>query len=307
MVVEACAKTGTAGGDAQKMEGVLYLCGTPIGNLEDVTLRALRVLKESDLIAAEDTRRIRKLLRHYDIRTPVISHHSHNEERRIPEILSKLRLGKTVSLVSDAGMPGISDPGSKLVRAAIAEGIRVVPIPGPSAAILALVVSGLPSGRFAFEGFLPSVRSRRLHRLAELAGESRTLIFFESPRRLLETLSDIEANMGKRRIAIAREMTKQFEEIIRGRVDEVRNSLAREKLRGEVTLVVEGKVGGGDGMPQPINPEASNVCRAVEEEMSKGVAKMEAIKAVAKKLGLPKGQVYSEVVGRDRRKESDEE
>lgn len=289
-------------------KGLLYLCGTPIGNLEDISLRALRVLRECDLIAAEDTRRTRKLLKHYGIKTPVVSCHSHNEGKRIPELLSRLKSGEVVSLVSDAGMPGISDPGWRLVRAAIEAGIDVVPVPGPSAAILALVSSGLPPQRFVFEGFLPSTRRRRLQKLRELVDESRTIVFFESPRRLLDTLSDIEASLGRRRVAVAREITKRFEEVLRGYVDEVKDRLAERNLKGEITLVVEGKgTEEVDEAVKGLSPEPIEIRSAVREEMQKGATRMEAIKAVAKRFDIPKSKVYAVIVGRDQRKESGDE
>ncbi len=220
--------------------GTLYLVSTPIGNLEDITLRALRVLKEVELIAAEDTRRTRRLLRHYQISRPLISYHDHNKEARSPSLLEKLNSGKSLALVSDAGTPGISDPAFYLVRLAIQHGVPVVPVPGPSALISALIVSGLPPDRFAFEGFLPAKSGRRRKKLQALAGEERTILFFESPYRLKRTLEDILEIMGDRRATVARELTKKFEEVARGTVAHLLDHFEEKKPRGEVVIVLAG-------------------------------------------------------------------
>ena len=220
--------------------GTLYLVSTPIGNLEDITLRALRVLKEVELIAAEDTRRTRRLLRHYQISRPLISYHDHNKEARSPSLLEKLNSGKSLALVSDAGTPGISDPAFYLVRLAIQHGVPVVPVPGPSALISALIVSGLPPDRFAFEGFLPAKSGRRRRKLKALAGEERTILFFESPYRLKRTLEDILEIMGDRRATVARELTKKFEEVTRGTVTQLLEHYGEKKPRGEVVIVLTG-------------------------------------------------------------------
>jgi 16S rRNA (cytidine1402-2'-O)-methyltransferase len=220
--------------------GTLYLVSTPIGNLEDITLRALRVLKEVELIAAEDTRRTRRLLRHYQISRPLISYHDHNKEARSPSLLEKLNSGKSLALVSDAGTPGISDPAFYLVRLAIQHGVPVVPVPGPSALISALIVSGLPPDRFAFEGFLPAKSGRRRRKLKTLAGEERTILFFESPYRLKRTLEDILEIMGDRRATVARELTKKFEEVTRGTVTQLLEHYGEKKPRGEVVIVLTG-------------------------------------------------------------------
>jgi len=223
-----------------KKSGTLYLVSTPIGNLEDITLRALRVLKEADLIAAEDTRRTRLLLQRYQISRPMTSYHDHNKEARSPFLLDKLLQGKSVALASDAGTPGISDPAFYLVRLAIEHGVPVVPVPGPSALVSALIVSGLPPDRFAFEGFLPSKSGRRQSRLKALAREERTLLFFESPHRLKRTLEDILEVLGDRRAAVARELTKKFEEIARGSVSQLLDHYGEKKPRGEVVIVLAG-------------------------------------------------------------------
>jgi 16S rRNA (cytidine1402-2'-O)-methyltransferase len=207
--------------------GRLYVVATPIGNLADITLRALRVLGEVDVIAAEDTRTTRKLLAHHGIRTPLVSYHEHNESLRTPELLGRLQAGESVALVSEAGTPLISDPGYRLVQLAIAQGITVVPIPGPAAVVAAITVAGLPTDRFVFEGFLPKKPGKRRKRLENLQGEPRTLIFYESPRRVYDVLGDMQA---------------LFEEILRGRITEVRAQLEERPPRGEVTLVVEGAI-----------------------------------------------------------------
>jgi len=213
---------------------------TPIGNLEDITLRALRVLKEVDVIAAEDTRHTQKLLAHYNIRTPLVSYHEHNEKSRARELVNELKSGKTIALVTDAGMPAISDPGYRLIVEAIAAGIRIVPIPGASALSTALAASGLPTDRFVFEGFLSAKQKERRSRLQELSGEARTLVFYEAPHRLLESLGDMRDLLGDREIVIARELTKLHEEFLRGPVSAAIEKFSVTEARGEITLLVRG-------------------------------------------------------------------
>ena len=232
------AKRGA--GEEFAMSGTLYVVATPIGNLEDITLRALRVLREVDLIAAEDTRRARVLLEHYHIDKPLTSLYEHNEAQKAPELVRRLATGASIALVSEAGTPLISDPGYRLIQLAIAQGIAIVPIPGACAAIAALTIAGLPTDRFVFEGFLPKRPGKRRRRLEELRSESRTMIFYESPRRICALLADMQAVWGDRRIVLARELTKKFEEILRGRLSEVQALLAERPPLGEVTLVVEG-------------------------------------------------------------------
>jgi 16S rRNA (cytidine1402-2'-O)-methyltransferase len=219
--------------------GTLYLVGTPIGNLEDVTLRALRILREVSVIAAEDTRTTRKLLTHYDIHTPLTSFHDYSARGKVRTLIDRLA-DADVALVSEAGMPGLSDPGFPLVAAALANGVRVTTVPGPSAVISALVLAGLPTHAFHYLGFLPRKQAGRRRLLTRVADEPDTLVMYESPHRLLAALGDIEATLGPRAIAVARELTKRFEEIIRGRVDEVRAHFERTPPRGEFTLVVAG-------------------------------------------------------------------
>ncbi|MBC7107054.1 MAG: 16S rRNA (cytidine(1402)-2'-O)-methyltransferase, partial [Firmicutes bacterium] len=218
----------------------LYVVATPIGNLEDITLRALRVLREVDLVAAEDTRRTRKLLAHYGIRVPVTSYHQHNRARKGRELLEFLATGGRVALVADAGLPAISDPGAELVAEAHARGIAVRCVPGPSAAVAALAVAGFPAHRFAFEGFLPAEGKGRRRRLERLAHEERTMVFFEAPHRLPEMLADLRDVLGDRQVAVVRELTKQYEEVVRGTAGEVLDYFTGHPPLGEITLVVAG-------------------------------------------------------------------
>ncbi len=222
------------------IEPGLYIVSTPIGNLGDITQRALTVLAGVDLIACEDTRRTGLLLKNFGITNRLISYNEYNKFRRTPEILTVLSQQRAVALVSDAGTPGISDPGFYLIRAAIEHGIRVIPVPGASAILAALVVSGLPSDRFVFEGFLPKRAGRRRKRLAALVNETRTVIFLESARRLIRLLNEIGEVFGDRRVVVCRELTKKYEEIIRGRVSEVLEVLTSRKIKGEVVVVVSG-------------------------------------------------------------------
>ena len=224
--------------------GVLYLVSTPIGNLEDITLRALRILKEVDLVACEDTRRSKKLLSHYGISKPLISYYSPKEAQRVPLLLDRLKKGENVALITDAGTPLLSDPGWRLVKEAIEEGVPLVPVPGPSALLAALVASGFPTCPFAFWGFPPRKKGKLLHFLKGIKGMGLTHVFFESPKRILGTLKIMEEVWGDRRVVVAREMTKAYEEFIRGRLREVRASLeARKEVKGEVVLLVEGREG----------------------------------------------------------------
>ncbi len=221
--------------------GTLYVVGTPIGNLEDMTFRAVRILQEVDLIAAEDTRHTGKLLQHFEIKTPQLSYHEHNRNERLPELLQQLKHSKAIALVTDAGMPGISDPGYELVKACVEVGIQVVPIPGASAVITALCAAGLPTDRFIFEGFLPASGQERQKRLEFIQSESRTLILYESPHRLRETLQNLAKFLGEnRRLVLARELTKLHEEFWRGSIGEAIARYKKEEPKGEFTLVVAG-------------------------------------------------------------------
>jgi len=222
-------------------KGTLYIVSTPIGNREDITLRALRILKEVDLVAAEDTRHTGLFLKHFGIQTPLTSYFEGNELRKKEFILSKLMQGERIALVSDAGTPGISDPGFRLVQAAVENRIAIVPIPGPSAVIAALSVSGLPTDAFFFKGFFPHKMKKRRDLLKELADVKETLIFYESPHRISETLRDIHEVLGDREIVLTRELTKIYEEVLRGKVSEVQAQVTGRKLKGEITLVISGK------------------------------------------------------------------
>ncbi len=224
---------------------MLYLVPTPIGNLEDITLRALRVLKEVDLIAAEDTRTAGKLLAHFDIDAATTSYHDHNERSQAPKLITRMKAGQTIALISEAGSPGISDPGFYLVRACVEAGIAVEPLPGPTSFVPALTASALPSDRFVFEGFLPKKKGRQT-RLRTLADEPRTIVVFESPYRLVRTLGDLGEHFGAdRRVVVARELTKKFEEFQRGTLEEVRSYFAQQnKVRGEIVIIVAGSPAG---------------------------------------------------------------
>ena len=221
--------------------GTLYIVSTPIGNLEDITLRALRILKEVDLIAAEDTRHTILLLRHFGIQTPLTSYFEGNELKKKEFIVSKLNQGDRVALVSDAGTPGISDPGFRLIQTAIENQIPIIPIPGPSAAIAALSVSGLPTDAFFFKGFLPHKSKKRQDLLKQLGYARETLIFYESPHRLSEALNDLLNILGDREMVLTRELTKIYEEVLRGKVSEIKEQIGERKLKGEITLVISGK------------------------------------------------------------------
>ena len=219
--------------------GSLYLVSTPIGNLEDISLRALRILKEVDLIAAEDTRRTGLLLKHFGITNRMQSYHDHNKSRKSPILLRQLSMGKSIAIVSDSGTPGISDPAYYLVKRAVEDAITVIPIPGATAVISGLIVSGLPTDRFIFEGFLPHKKGRK-PRLNLLSTESRTIVLYEAPHRLLRTLSDLLENLGDRTMAVCREMTKRFEEILRGSISEMIDNFTHRKPRGEFILIIQG-------------------------------------------------------------------
>ncbi len=236
--------------------GALYVVSTPIGNLDDITLRAIRVLSGVDIVAAEDTRKTRFLLDHLSIKKPLVSYHSYNEQRRSPELLKQLLGGKSIAVVTDAGTPGISDPAYLLIRNAIEQGSKVIPIPGASAVLASLVVSGLPMNRFAFEGFLP-VKKGRKRKFEQLKNEERTIVIYESPFRIAKTIQDVVSYIGDRRIAVAREVTKKFEEVLRGRASEVLKEVSGKPQKGEYVLVIEGASDAAD-IDQNSSDEASN-------------------------------------------------
>ena len=266
------------------MAGTLYVVATPVGNLEDVTLRALRVLKEVALIAAEDTRHSRKLLAHYGIATPLYAYHDHAERERAPRLVERLLAGDDVAIVSDAGTPGISDPGYRLVCAAAAAGIRVVPIPGASAVVAALSASALPTDRFAFEGFVPVRTAARRAFYERLRSEPRTVVCFEAGRRLDASLDDLVRVLGARPIAVARELTNVFEEFLRGDAAEVRARLSAE-VRGEVTLLI-------GGAPPAEEASEDEMRAAVVEMRARGLGLKEISKALAAERNWKRSDVY---------------
>ena len=269
------------------MPGTLYLVATPIGNLEDITFRAVRVLKEADTIACEDTRQTRKLLDHFGIATRTTSYHEHNEAERAEELAARLEAGENVALVSDAGMPLVSDPGYRLVNAAVGRGIRVEPVPGPSALIAALAASGLPTDAFCFGGFLPAKSGQRRAVLEQFRGATATVVFYEAPHRLLETLEAIDSILGTRPVVVARELTKVHEEFLRGAARDIREKLAaRGPVKGECTLLI------GKGEPPA---DESPVWESVDALMRAGMSRMDAMKAVARRRGVPKREVYREL------------
>jgi 16S rRNA (cytidine1402-2'-O)-methyltransferase len=276
---------------ANSSPGKLFVVGTPIGNLEDITFRALRTLKEADLIACEDTRRTQQLLNRYNIKTETLSYHQHNEMTRAPELILEMEEGGSVALVSDAGMPGVSDPGFRLVHLAIRHGIPVVPIPGASAFVAALVASGLPVDRFRFQGFLPAKKLARRKALSALKSATCALVFYEAPHRLLEMLEDTLAVLGQRPVVVAREVTKIHEEFLRGSISEVVARLRKKPVKGEMTVIV--------GMPEgPVkrSPAARPLRADLERAMAdRGLDLRGALKAVARERGISKSEAYRQL------------
>lgn len=267
--------------------GTLYIVGTPIGNLEDMSFRAVRILQGVDRIAAEDTRHTAKLLQHFQIATPQVSYHEHNSQTRIPELLQWLCQGQSIALVSDAGMPGISDPGCELVQACTEQGISIVPIPGPSAVIAALVAAGLPTERFAFEGFLPAKGQTRHDRLEALQTEFRTVVLYESPHRLRQTLQDLAAVLGDdRAIVLARELTKLHEEFWRGPIKAAIADYTHREPQGEFTLVIAGA-----SHTQPLLSEAA-LKAELENLLAEGLSRSQASRQLAQQTPLSRRQIY---------------
>ncbi len=270
--------------------GTLYVVATPLGNLEDITLRALRVLKEVGLIAAEDTRHSRKLLAHYDIRTPLTSYYDQIERRKAPRLIEELKRGKSIALISDAGTPGIADPGYHLVRAAIAAGVRVEAVPGPSAVAAALSIAGLPTDRFVFEGFVPAKAGARGKFFTALAHEVRTIVVYEAARRLEACLQDLQAVLGDRQVVVVRELTKMFEEVVRGSTGEVgtrlRERLGGRALQGEVTLLIAGS----EAPAEAATPE--DLRTAIERLRGEGMSLKEISRVLARAGGLPRRHIY---------------
>ena len=274
------------------MQGKLYLCATPIGNLEDITLRVLRTLKEADLIAAEDTRHSIKLLNHFDIKTPMTSYHEFNKVEKARYLVDKMREGTNVALITDAGTPGISDPGEELVRQCYEAGIEVTSLPGPAACITALTISGMATRRFAFEAFLPSDKKEKQEIFEELKKETRTIILYEAPHRLVRTLSELLENLGDRRISVCRELTKTHETVFRTTVSEALSYYETEEPRGECVLVIEGKSRLEIQQEQERSWEAVSIEEHMKRYLDGGTDKKEAMKLVAKDRGMKKRDVY---------------
>ena len=267
------------------MAGVLYIVATPIGNLEDITLRALRILKEVDFIAAEDTRHSRVLLDHYAIRTPLVSYHEHNEKSQAPRLVERIKNGESLALVSDAGTPAISDPGYRLVAEALRAGILVTPIPGAAAVISALSASGLPTDRFVFEGFLPAKKGERERRLESLCKESRTLVFYEAPHRLKDSLAEMRRILGNRDIAVARELTKIHEEFLRGTIDQVAETLAHREVKGEVTIIVH-------GAQENAQISSEELAREIRSMLGDGLSVRAISEELAEHHHIPRREIY---------------
>ncbi len=266
--------------------GTLYVVATPLGNLEDITLRALRVLKEVDLIAAEDTRHSRKLLAHHMISTPLTSYYDQIERHKAPQLIEEIKRGKSIALISDAGTPGIADPGYHLIGAAIEAGVRVEPVPGPSAVIAALSIAGLPTDRFTFDGFVPARHGARQKFFAALAGEERTIVLYETARRLAACLHDLHEALGDRRVVIIRELTKMFEEVVRGSVAEILPRLHDLVLQGEITLLIAGR-------EAPAAVQATeDLAAAIERLRGEGMSLKEIARALARERGLSRREVY---------------
>jgi 16S rRNA (cytidine1402-2'-O)-methyltransferase len=267
------------------MAGILYIVPTPIGNLEDITLRALRVLKEVDLIAAEDTRHTQHLLKHFDITTALTSYHEHNEKEKADKLIERILNGANIALVSDAGTPAIADPGFRLVDAAIKAGVNIVPLPGAAAVIAALSASGLPTDRFLFLGFLPAKKSTRAAKLTALREERATLVLYEAPHRLLDTLEDLRGVLGDRPLAVGRELSKLHEQFLRGTITEVLNELAGREVKGEITVVVHGAT-------EQATVSLLELYGEIERLTSDGAGVKEVAELLSKRHGLPKREIY---------------
>ena len=279
-----------------KTEGILYICGTPIGNLEDITLRALKILKKVKLIAAEDTRHTKKLLNHYQINTKVSSYYEYNKFKKALHLVEILKNGQDIALVSDAGMPGISDPGYVLVNLALKNNIRIIPVPGVSALITALVVSGLPTNKFVFEGFLPRKIKERKRYFKSIKNEERTVIFYETPHRLKRALKDMLEIWGERKIVIARELTKMYEEVIRGKLSQVLTEISTKEMKGEITLIVQGgiKKKGNDTIDFLI--KECIIEKYLNKLKNQGYSNKDIIKIAQEKLNIPKNLIYKKLL-----------
>ncbi|SHE68139.1 16S rRNA (cytidine1402-2'-O)-methyltransferase [Tissierella praeacuta DSM 18095] len=273
-----------------KMEsGTLYICPTPIGNLEDITLRTIRILGEVDLIAAEDTRHTVKLLNHYNIKKPITSYHKYNIKEKGIELIEKLNQGENIALVSDAGMPGISDPGQELIRQAIDYGIEVIGLPGATASITALVISGLPTDKFIFEGFLSSKKGERKKELQRIKEYRKTTIIYEAPHRLINLLEDIKEILEDRQISISRELTKKYEETFRGTAAEALEKFQNSGIKGEFVLIV-------DGNHEEKEVEEIDIKGLLNQYINEGLTKKEAVKKISEEYNIPKNLVYKESI-----------
>lgn len=278
------------------MSGKLFLCATPIGNLEDITFRVVRTLQEVDLIAAEDTRHSIKLLNHFEIKTPMTSYHEFNKFDKAKYLVSLMQEGKNIALVTDAGTPGISDPGEELVRQCVEAGIAVSSLPGPAACITALTMSGLPTRRFAFEAFLPREKKEREKILLELANETRTMILYEAPHHLLATLRELYTILGNRKMVVCRELTKRYEEGKQGDLESMIAFYETEEPKGEFVLVIEGKSFSEIEQEARAQWEEMSIEAHLSHYMEQGIDKKEAMKKVAKDRGISKREVYAAVV-----------
>ena len=272
------------------MSGKLYLCATPIGNLEDITLRVLRILKEVDLIAAEDTRNSIKLLNHFEIKTPMTSYHEYNKIEKAYTLIAKMQEGMDIALITDAGTPGISDPGEELAAMCYEAGIEVTSLPGPAACITALTLSGLPTRRFAFEAFLPMEKKERKEILNELINETRTIIIYEAPHKLVRTLKELRETLGNRRLTLCRELTKKHETAFHTTFDELIEKYESEKPLGECVLVIEGK------SRQELKEEAVAIEEHMEIYEKQGFTRKDAMKQVAKDRGMSKREIYQYLI-----------
>jgi len=279
-----------------KTEGILYICGTPIGNLEDITLRALKILKKVKLIAAEDTRHTKKLLNYFQIDTKITSYYEYNKFKKAPYLVEILKNGQDIALVSDAGMPGISDPGYVLINLALENSIKIIPVPGVSALITALVVSGLPTDKFVFEGFLPRKIKERKKYFKSIENEEKTIIFYETPHRLKRALKDMWDIWGDRKIVIARELTKKYEEIIRGNLSQVLTEINTKEIKGEITLVVQG----GIRKKENDTLDFLKIECIMEEYLKKlknqGYSNKDIVKIAREKLNIPKNIIYKKLL-----------
>lgn len=276
--------------------GILYICGTPIGNLEDITLRALRILKEVNLIAAEDTRHTLKLLNHYQINTKITSYYEYNKFKKAPYLVEILKNGQDIALVSDAGMPGISDPGYVLINLALKNNIKIIPVPGVSALITALVVSGLPADKFVFEGFLPRKIKERKRCFKGIENEERTIIFYETPHRLKRALKDMLEIWGDRKVVIARELTKMYEEIIRGKLSQVLTEISTKEIKGEITLIVQGGIKKKENDSIDFLKDECIMQEYLKKLKNQGYSNKDIIKIAQEKINIPKNLIYKKLL-----------